>query len=1279
MKNLSNITLLLIFLISSNSFSQIVKADNYRIGTKITYYTSACGTTIPEANDKISFCDEAGNLGVVEESYGLNDNEVKKIVPNYFNNDEVFITGEGYSIHKEDGSWLNIPDLAIPTTNLSSTIASEEAIVTATGKLLFGDSNGSTSDLIYLDLSDLSFNSFDILGDYDARKFTHDPSTGITYVIAKGISDLRLYSIDNDTITSLGIISSLPANAFFNSNSIAFADDFIYFAVGNILYKIDVTDPANVTLYDDNTLPSGETIRDIETGINNEIWLSFAASFSGNNGNGLGRFDLNTETFEFYTLDNFGNGNFPMGDLTVAPNGNLWIYLDVPSYNNNGFAVFEPGESDPWTYISYSDFEDFGFPITSAPTSIDIFNQGVYFTFASSADQQTFEVVKLKDGTWFGLTDDTPQNISLYNSDLFGVPHYLVPAKDSGMWSYNEDKNILLKFDGDNIKSNVFNIENNIFGDNKFVVDINGFPTSLFGSTSKIVRYNEPIIQESSPLTFGPVRISAFQEELWLTSFSDVLHVFIDDIEVSNYTLTNYDSSEITPDSDGNIIYSTIDNDNDKFTVYQIDRNTNTLNTFDYTYNFNLVNSPENSDIIQVSLGNGKMAFLYQKVIFLFDNGTITDVPLSNIGFSSSATVRAAVSDQVGNLVLTIDDFLVRILDPFGSFNLESYQLLSFNDSILPDIAYFPRMLALDSEGSVWLQGYSQWTKIYLTNPIPVAPVGDSPRITGKVYYDKNDNDVFDPGEEYANQRLAIRKDSQQSVRYAFTKENGDFLFSYEGTGDYDITNLGSSPYKIADSPYLSFTVSDTTQDTDLGLIKLETRRVESLLVKSSEKVGAWGFERVGFENTFTTAIGNTSNVKTFTNLDLQFLFKNQDEFSNNILPQINEINIYEVTTTENIPLIYSTTIIPSSHRWTIQSNPSDYSINTLSISPTVTASDDIVTIDMNISQIQPNDMIIIEVKTNIFSAESVNEVVEYGLSSIGGDNIGEFDGPESFMLIPRQADESSLGLPENLPPEIDPLNPVPPTIPDKPVFAPERSRTRIFSSYDPNDKLVSPGLPDTLNDIDIDTPFLTYTIRFENEGNFSAKDIFILDELDPNLDLNSVQLIESSHDVIVDQLEIDGKTSLRFFFENIFLDFTDNDPIASQGYVKFAVRPIDNIPEDTIVENTAAIYFDQNPPIITNTTQHKFVVITMSNEEFGEDSPAIKAYPNPVSDFLQINLPIQDDYNIEIYNLSGTRVFTKMYKNQNHVLIPFERYARGQYIVKINCNNLNKSIKVIK
>jgi hypothetical protein len=123
---------------------------------------------------------------------------------------------------------------------------------------------------------------------------------------------------------------------------------------------------------------------------------------------------------------------------------------------------------------------------------------------------------------------------------------------------------------------------------------------------------------------------------------------------------------------------------------------------------------------------------------------------------------------------------------------------------------------------------------------------------------------------------------------------------------------------------------------------------------------------------------------------------------------------------------------------------------------------------------------------------------------------------------------------------------------------------------------------------VDLTTPQLDYTIRFQNTGTDTAYVVEVRDVLDPDLDRNSFQFLGASH--AVTSLVIDAVGEITFRFENILLpDSNVNEP-ASHGFIRFRMRPGPNLPNGTVVSNTAAIYFDQNAPVITNTTFSTFV-----------------------------------------------------------------------------------------
>ncbi len=145
--------------------------------------------------------------------------------------------------------------------------------------------------------------------------------------------------------------------------------------------------------------------------------------------------------------------------------------------------------------------------------------------------------------------------------------------------------------------------------------------------------------------------------------------------------------------------------------------------------------------------------------------------------------------------------------------------------------------------------------------------------------------------------------------------------------------------------------------------------------------------------------------------------------------------------------------------------------------------------------------------------------------------------------------------------------------------------RVEIQCAYDPNDKLVQPAYPENYALID---EALIYTVRFQNTGNAEAYDVVITDLLDSNLDLSTFRVISSSHEEVLTTTL--NNNLATFDFIDIFLPDSTTNFDASQGYVMYSIHPIGSIEENTIIQNTASIFFDFNPPIITNTTENNMV-----------------------------------------------------------------------------------------
>lgn len=141
-----------------------------------------------------------------------------------------------------------------------------------------------------------------------------------------------------------------------------------------------------------------------------------------------------------------------------------------------------------------------------------------------------------------------------------------------------------------------------------------------------------------------------------------------------------------------------------------------------------------------------------------------------------------------------------------------------------------------------------------------------------------------------------------------------------------------------------------------------------------------------------------------------------------------------------------------------------------------------------------------------------------------------------------------------------------------------------VVCAIDPNDKIAeAPGMGPG-GYIPLTTESIDYTIRFQNTGNDTAYVITLKDQLDPSLNWQNLIPLASSHPM---QLSIDNNGLLTIIFDQIMLpDSATNEP-ESHGFAKYRISLLPGLSAGTVIENAASIYFDQNPPVITNTKLH--------------------------------------------------------------------------------------------
>lgn len=217
-------------------------------------------------------------------------------------------------------------------------------------------------------------------------------------------------------------------------------------------------------------------------------------------------------------------------------------------------------------------------------------------------------------------------------------------------------------------------------------------------------------------------------------------------------------------------------------------------------------------------------------------------------------------------------------------------------------------------------------------------------------------------------------------------------------------------------------------------------------------------------------------------------------------------------------------------------------------------------------------------------------------------------------------------------------VNVFPPDDADKFIDIDCRENT---AAYDPNDKQAVPTGYGTAHYVEPNTP-LSYTIRFQNTGNDTAFTVVLRDTLSAWLDPATVRPGASSHPYSWD---LSGTGHLTFTFENILLPDTATNLDASQGFVQYTIWPKDSVPLESVVLNRAAIYFDFNPPIITNQTLHTLGknFIISSTWQPVRAQYRVKVMPNPMGDEARLEvLGLPDnfgDFRLQVFDLQGNTV----------------------------------------
>ena len=194
--------------------------------------------------------------------------------------------------------------------------------------------------------------------------------------------------------------------------------------------------------------------------------------------------------------------------------------------------------------------------------------------------------------------------------------------------------------------------------------------------------------------------------------------------------------------------------------------------------------------------------------------------------------------------------------------------------------------------------------------------------------------------------------------------------------------------------------------------------------------------------------------------------------------------------------------------------------------------------------------------------------------------------------------------------------------------------------AYDPNDKQVIPAGTGEQHFTEKNIP-LKYKIRFQNTGTDTAFTVIIRDTLSEHLNPTTLSMGSSSHPY--DFLLLENKILVVRFQDILLPDSTINEA-KSHGFIEFEINQAADLPDGTIIQNQAAIYFDFNEPIITNRVFNTVgipfsrVIANIPTPEFSDYEVVVM--PNPFHNRAIIELKGEAiEGTVSIFNTLGQQI----------------------------------------
>ena len=183
-----------------------------------------------------------------------------------------------------------------------------------------------------------------------------------------------------------------------------------------------------------------------------------------------------------------------------------------------------------------------------------------------------------------------------------------------------------------------------------------------------------------------------------------------------------------------------------------------------------------------------------------------------------------------------------------------------------------------------------------------------------------------------------------------------------------------------------------------------------------------------------------------------------------------------------------------------------------------------------------------------------------------------------------------------------------------------------------------------------------------------------------------TIEMLSASHSY---ELEVREGGALAWIFDKINLPDSNSNEPESHGYINFRVKLERTLEVGDEVANQAFIYFDFNPPILTN-----FAYTTVGTIDTTDTSTSVapthgfgtnnlKVFPNPNSGEFQVQLELEQSGRVDLHlvDLQGRTAWSKqvaLAEGSNRIPVRYTNLPAGIYLLCVRGDFGDRTMRIM-